>query len=72
MELYQIEVRATTERHDVRAHQLARDIQHLSTEHLSSLAAIIDPPLSIHTAQLYNLTGHLSPSQLDQLTQLAH
>lgn len=69
MNLYQIEVRANVERHDVHAHQIAHEIQLLPIEHLPSLAAISDPPLSLHTAQLYHLFGDLTPSQLDQVTQ---
>src|SRR5258708_737867 len=67
--LYQIEVRANVERHDVHAQQIAREIQQLPIEHLPSLAAISDPPLSLHTAQLYLLSGNLAPSQLDQIAQ---
>ena len=68
--IYQIEVHAISERHDVPAHQLAREIFHLPTHHLSSLAAITasPTPLSLHSAQLYRLSGTLSPTQLAQLT----
>ncbi|HTI13880.1 MAG TPA: phosphoribosylformylglycinamidine synthase subunit PurL [Dictyobacter sp.] len=71
MTQYQIEVRATSERHDVHAHQLAREIIQLPTKHLSSLAQLaIDPsPPSIHTAQLYRFTGNISSTQLDTLLQ---
>jgi phosphoribosylformylglycinamidine synthase subunit PurSL len=64
-----IEIRAATERYDVHARQLAREISHLPIQTLPSLAAISQPALSIRTAQLYLLTGNLSTSQLDQLTQ---
>ncbi len=70
MTVYQIEVRATAEQHDVHAHQLAREIVHLPTRHLPSLADIAintDQP-GLRTAQLYRLTGRLSPTHLDQLT----
>jgi phosphoribosylformylglycinamidine synthase subunit PurSL len=62
-----IEIRAATERYDVHARQLAREISHLPIQTLPSLAAISQPALSIRTAQLYLLTGNLSTSQLDQL-----
>jgi phosphoribosylformylglycinamidine synthase len=64
-----IEIRAATERHDVHARQLVREISHLPIQALPSLAAISQPALSIRTAQLYLLTGNLSTTQLDQLTQ---
>ena len=70
MTLYQIEVRARTERHDVQSHQLAHEILQLPTRHLPSLAEIIasNSTPTLRTAQLYRLSGHLSPTQLDQLT----
>src|SRR5215469_802323 len=69
--MYQIEVRATSEEYDVHAHQLAREIVALSTRQVPSLAAISasTSPLVIRTAQLYYLTGNLTPSQINQLTQ---
>jgi phosphoribosylformylglycinamidine synthase subunit PurSL len=69
--LYQIEVRAISERYDVQAHQVAREILQLPGKHLPSLTAISasTAPLTIRTAQLYYLTGNLAPSQIDQLTQ---
>ncbi len=69
MTFYTIEIRAVAERYDVHARQLAREIAHLPVQSLASLAAISQPPLRIRTAQLYLLTGNLSTSQLDQLTQ---
>ncbi len=71
MTIFQIEVRARTEQHDVRATQLVREILHLPLKHLPSLAAISTstPPLYIRTAQLYILTGNLTPTQIDQLIQ---
>jgi len=67
--LYQIEVRASSEHHDVHAHTLAREILHLPTKHLSSLVAISGTPLRIQTAHLYYLSGNISTSQLAQLIQ---
>ncbi len=71
MTLFQITVRAIAERYDVHAHQIAREILQLSTKHLPSLAVILTStsPLSIHTSQLYRLSGTLSPAQLDQLVE---
>src|SRR6266568_7351974 len=69
--LYQIEVRASAEQYDVQAQQVAREILKLPGKHLPSLAAISTSPspLTIRTAQLYNLTGQLTPTQIDQLTR---
>ena len=71
MTTYQIEVRAIVERHDVHAHQLAREILHLSTRHLPTLASIStdSSPFFFRTAQLYHFTGNLSSTQLIQLNQ---
>src|SRR5229473_1067206 len=69
--MYQIEVRATSEEYDVHAHQLAREIVALPARQVPSLAAISasTSPLVIRTAQLYYLTGNLTPSQVNQLTR---
>src|SRR6266567_1062171 len=69
--LYQIEVRASAEQYDVQAQQVAPEILKLPGKHLPSLAAISTSPspLTIRTAQLYNLTGQLTPTQIDQLTR---
>src|SRR6266481_6640675 len=69
--MYQIEVRATSEEYDVHAHQLAREIVALPTRQVPSLAAISasTSPLVIRTAQLYYLTGSLTPSQVNRLTR---
>src|SRR6266568_295145 len=69
--LYQIEVRASAEQYDVQAQQVAREILKLPGKHLPSLAAISTSPspLTIRTSQLYNLTGQLTPTQIDQLTR---
>src|SRR5438552_14777922 len=69
--LYQIEVRASAEQYDVQAQQVAREILQLPRIYLPSLAAISTSPspLTIRTAQLYNLTGQLTPTQLEQLTR---
>jgi phosphoribosylformylglycinamidine synthase subunit PurSL len=66
--LYSIEVRSISEQYDVRAHRLVREILQLPIQLLPSLAAIVEPPLTIRTSHLYYLTGTISPSQLDQLT----
>ena len=66
MTVYSIEVRAIAEQYDILARQVAREILQLPgrDDHQS----LIHQHLSVHTAQLYHLTGDLSPSQLDQLT----
>ena len=69
MTSFHIEVRAIAERHDVHARQLARDIAQLSIDSLPSLATIADAPLYLHTAQLYHLTGSLSPQDVERLSQ---
>jgi phosphoribosylformylglycinamidine (FGAM) synthase-like enzyme/phosphoribosylformylglycinamidine (FGAM) synthase PurS component len=69
--MYQIEVRAISEQHDVLAHQVAREILQLPGGQLPSLAAIAasTTPLTIRTAQLYYLTGNLTPTQINLLTR---
>jgi phosphoribosylformylglycinamidine synthase subunit PurSL len=69
--MYQIEVRATSEQHDILAHQVAREIFQLPGGQLPSLTAIAasTTPLTIRTAQLYYLTGKLTLSQVNHLTQ---
>ncbi len=62
-----IEVRAVSERHDVQAHRLAREIVQLSPHRLPSLASLSAIPLYIRTAFLYHLSGTLNPLQTDQL-----
>jgi len=68
---YLIEIRASSQRHDIYARKLAREILHLPAKHLSSLAQIIavqdKEPFVLHTAQLYRISGNLSSSQLGQL-----
>ncbi|GCF11793.1 phosphoribosylformylglycinamidine synthase subunit PurL [Dictyobacter arantiisoli] len=69
MTLHQIEVRATAERYDVHAHQIAHEIQQLPSKHLPSLAdqtATPSLPL-VNTSQLYRITGDLSNEQIQQL-----
>src|SRR5258708_624169 len=68
---YFIEVRAVSSQYDIQAHKLARDIIHLSTQQLPSLSVISSStsPLSLRSAQLYQITGNLTPSQVDQLTR---
>ena len=76
MTVFQIEVRAKAEVNDVQAHRLAREIVFLpqaSFPSLNAIAASPHPltPLTLHTSQLYCLTGNLSPHDIDQLiTQL--
>jgi len=76
--IIQIEVRAKSEQHDAQAHRLAREIIYLPLKQLPSLSAIVTSqaghdtagpysPLSLHTAQLYRLTGNLSSINIDQL-----
>jgi len=63
-------VRAKSEQHDAQAHRLAREIIHVSHQQLPSLNAITanqKSPLPLRTAQLYHLTGNLTPTQIDQL-----
>jgi len=70
--IFHIEVRAKEGPHDVRAYQLAREIVFLPQANLPSLHAITasSHPLTLHTAQLYLLTGTLSSNDIDQL--IAH
>jgi phosphoribosylformylglycinamidine synthase II len=66
---FQIEVRASAERHDVHAHKLAHNMLQLPAKALPSLSALpSDPPLFIRTSQLFRLFGHLSMEQLARLT----
>jgi phosphoribosylformylglycinamidine synthase len=68
--LYQIEVRAILEQYDVQTQQVVREIQLLPRKYLPSLAPISSStsPLTVRTSQLYDLTGKLTPTQIDQLT----
>jgi phosphoribosylformylglycinamidine synthase subunit PurSL len=68
---YFIEVRAVSSQHDMHARKLARDILHLPEHQLPSLSAITtsQSPLTLRTAQLYQITGNLNSSQIDQLTR---
>src|SRR2546421_1367981 len=68
--VFQIEVRAIAEQHDVQAHRLAREILFLpQLPSLNTIAAHQTPLTSpsIRTAQLYHLTGNLNTNQIDQL-----
>ena len=70
MTVFQIEVRATSEKHDVQAHRLAREILFLPPLPSLNTSATSQTPLtslSIRTAQLYRLTGNLDASQVSQL-----
>jgi phosphoribosylformylglycinamidine synthase subunit PurSL len=68
---YQIEVWSVSQRHDVHAHRLAREILHLPTRHLATFAKLShDAPLFFcRTAHLYRLTGNLTPEEISQLNQ---
>src|SRR5579883_533248 len=68
---YFIEVRAVSSQHDQQARKLAREILHLPGDQLPSLSVIStsSSPLTLRTEQLYQITGHLNPSQIDQLTR---
>jgi phosphoribosylformylglycinamidine synthase II len=68
---YFIEVRAVSSPHDREASKLARDIIHLPARQLPSLSVIntSQSPLTLRTAQLYQISGSLNPSQIDQLTR---
>lgn len=70
MNFYFIEVRAVSSQYDRQAQKLARDILHLPAHQLPSLSviAVSQSPLILRTAQLYQITGHLTPSHIDQLT----
>ncbi|HLX57873.1 MAG TPA: phosphoribosylformylglycinamidine synthase subunit PurS, partial [Ktedonobacteraceae bacterium] len=67
MTIYAIEVRAIAEQYDILARQVAREILELFDSGGSQ--RLIHRPPSVRTAQLYHLTGKLSPSQIDQLTR---
>jgi phosphoribosylformylglycinamidine synthase subunit PurSL len=68
---FQIVVRAVDEQRDMHAHQLIREILQLSKKHLPSLATIFasSSKLTLHTAQLYRITGNLTTPQVEQLTR---
>ena len=70
MTIFQIEVRARSEQHDTQAHRLAREIIHLPLKQLPSLSTILADqkyPTTLRTAQLYLITGKLSPTNTDKL-----
>ncbi len=70
MTVFQIEVRAIAEQHDVQAHRLAREILFLpQLPSLNTIAANQTPLTSpsIRTAQIYRLTGNLDTSQINRL-----
>jgi phosphoribosylformylglycinamidine synthase II len=69
--LYFIEIRAVSSQYDIQARKLARDIIHLPVRQLPSLSVILtsSSPIALRTAQLYQITGTLTPSQVDQLTR---
>lgn len=55
----------------MQAQQLVREIFHLPTDKLPSLPALAASatPLSMRTAQLYQLSGRLTPSQVERLVK---
>jgi phosphoribosylformylglycinamidine synthase subunit PurSL len=59
---YTIEVRAIAERYDILAQQVARELLLLPTLNRGKTG------YHIRSAQLYHLTGSLSPTDIDQLT----
>ena len=69
MAIYQIEVWAVSEQHDVHAHRLAYEILRLPKRHLATLAKLSHDatPFFCRTAQLYRLLGNPTPAQLSQL-----
>ena len=70
MTIFQIEVRARSEQHDTQAHRLAREIIHLPLKQLPSLSTILADkkyPPTLRTAQLYLITGKLSPTNAEKL-----
>ena len=71
MNFYFIEVRAVSSQHDLQARKLTGEIQHLPAHQLPSLSVITasQSPLTLRTAQLYQITGPLNSSQIDQLTR---
>ena len=71
MNFYFIEVRAVSSQHDLQARKLTGEIQHLPAHQLPSLSVITasQSPLTLRTAQLYQITGTLNSSQIDQLTR---
>ncbi len=71
MNFYFIEVRAVSSQHDLQARKLTGEVQHLPAHQLPSLSVITASQslLTLHTAQLYQITGTLVPSQIDQLTR---
>ncbi|HET8842548.1 MAG TPA: phosphoribosylformylglycinamidine synthase subunit PurL [Ktedonobacteraceae bacterium] len=71
MAFYFIEVRAVSSQYDTQARKLARDVIHLPTHLLPSFSVITasQSPLTLRTAQLYQITGTLQSSQIDQLTR---
>ena len=71
MNFYFIEVRAVSSLYDQEAHTLARNIIHLPGHQLPSLSVMTSSqsPLTLRTARLYQISGTLSSSQIDQLTR---
>jgi phosphoribosylformylglycinamidine synthase II len=69
--LYQIEVRTIAERHDGHVQKLAREILELPIKHLPSLGNIStsSTPFIFRTTQLYRITGPISKTHIEKLTQ---
>src|SRR5258706_1950298 len=68
---YLIVVEAASQKYDTQGNKLAREILFLPTTHFPSLAAMAasEIPFAIRTAQLYYLTGQLTPAEVDRLVQ---
>ncbi len=71
MTTYLIEVEAVSQKYDTQGNKLAREILFLPPTHFPSLAAIAasETLFAVRTAQLYYLTGHLTPAEIDRLVQ---
>ena len=71
MTIFQIEVRAKAEQHDVQAQRLAREIIYLPPALLPSYTSTTaaQNPFTLRTAQLFYLKGNLTSTQIDQLSK---
>jgi phosphoribosylformylglycinamidine synthase subunit PurSL len=69
--LCQIEVQTISERHDGHVQKLAREILELPVKHLPSLGNIStsSTPFTFRTTQLYRITGPISKTQIEKLSQ---
>jgi phosphoribosylformylglycinamidine synthase len=68
---YAIEVRAVASQYDTQARKLLNEISQVPIDRVPALSAIFasQSPLTLHTAQLYQITGQLSSSCIDELIQ---